>query len=139
LRSSDLVSVWCSKRHAETSQVVVARAQEVAAPGPTFAVRTSTSSQSRAYKEQVRAAVAHADEIPAGGVQLQLAFLIGPVRNWLSLWKPTIDALDPLLGRTRPDRAWHPRDGRIVDLGLHVSIDPSLGHDVLVTIAAASV
>jgi hypothetical protein len=136
LRSQDLVSVWCTKRHAETSRVVVARAQEVAAPEKTFTVRTSASSQTKAYKEQVRAAVAHTAEIRAGGVHLQLAFVVGPQRNWLSLWKPTIDALDPLLGRTRPDRDWHPKDGRIIDLGLHVNVDSSLGHDVLVNIAA---
>lgn len=137
LRSRDLVSVWCTKRNADTSRVIVARAQEVSAPETTFTVRTTASSQSKAYKEQVRSAVAHATEIPAGAVQLQLAFVVGPQRNWLSLWKPTIDALDPLLGRTRPDRDWHPRDGRITDLGLHVDVDASLGHDVLVTIAAA--
>jgi hypothetical protein len=63
-------------------------------------------------------------------VHLQLAFVVGPKRNWPNLWKPTFDALDPLLGRTGPDRDWHPRDGRIVDLGLHVDVDPSLGNDV---------
>ena len=45
--------------------------------------------------------------------------------------------LDPLLGRTREDRDWHPQDGRITDLGLHVTVDASLGHDVLLSIAAA--
>ena len=50
-----------------------------------------------------------AHEIPTGAVRLQLAFVVGPQRNWLSLWKPTIDALDPLLGRTRADRDWHPK------------------------------
>jgi hypothetical protein len=84
----------------------------------------------------VRDAVAHATEIPSGPVQLQLAFVVGPYRNWLNLWKPTIDALDLLLGRTRADRDWHPRDGRITNLGLHVDIDQSLGHDVVVSIAA---
>ena len=140
LGSKDLVSVWCTKRHAEISRVVAARAQEVPAPPKTFTVRTNASSQTTAYKEQVRAAVAaQAAEIRAGGVQLQLAFVVGPQRNWLNLWKPTIDALDPLLGRTRPDRDWHPKDGRIVDLGLHVNVDSSLGHDVLVKIAAVHV
>lgn len=136
LRNQDLVSVWCTKQHAETSRVLVVRAQEVAAPETTFAVRANASSQTKAYKEQVRSAVAHATELPPGGVHLQLAFVVGPRRNWLNLWKPTIDALDPLLGRTRPDRDWHPNDGRITDLGLHVNVDSSLGHDVLVTIAA---
>lgn len=138
LRNQDLVSVWCTKRHADSSRVVVARAQGAAAPATTFSVRTTASSETKAYKEQVRASVAHAGEIHDRAVCLQLAFTVGPQRNWLSLWKPTIDALDPLLGRTRADRAWHPRDGRIVDLGLHVEVDPSLGHEIVVAIAATA-
>lgn len=136
LRSHDLVSVWCTKQHAETSRVLVDRAQEVAAPETSFTVRTNASAQTKGYKEQVRCAVAQATELPPGGVHLQLAFVVGPHRNWLNLWKPTIDALDPLLGRTRPDQDWHPKDGRITDLGLHVIVDSSLVHDVLVTITA---
>jgi hypothetical protein len=108
LSTEHLVSVWCSKRHALTSRMVVVPAQEVPAPEGTFTVRTTASSQTKAYKEQVRGAVLDAHEIPAGGVRLQIAFVLGPHRNWLSLWKPTIDALDPLLGRTRADRDWHP-------------------------------
>lgn len=136
LRSERLVSVWCTKRHADTSRVLVAPAHEIPAPESTYTVRTTASSQTKAYKEQVRAAVVGAAEISAGALQLQLAFVVGPQRNWLSLWKPTIDALDPLLGRTRADRDWHPKDGRITDLGLHLTVDPSIGHDVVVTIAA---
>jgi hypothetical protein len=34
LRNRDLVSVWCAKRHAETSIVMVARAQPAARPSP---------------------------------------------------------------------------------------------------------
>src|SRR3546814_6379419 len=56
--------------------------------------------------------VSSASEIAPGPVQLQLGYVVGPQRNWTSLWKPTIDALDPLLGRTREDRDWHPKDGR---------------------------
>lgn len=137
LRNADLVTVWCTKRHAETSRVVVAPAHETTGPDTTYTVRTTTSASTTAYKEQVRSAVVDAAVIPAGAVQLQLAFAVGPQRNWLTLWKPTIDALDPLLGRTREDRDWHPLDGRITDLGLHVTVDPSLGHDVLLSIAAA--
>lgn len=80
--------------------------------------------------------MADGHEIPGDGVQIQIALVVGPLRNWLGLWKPTIDALDPLLGRTRVDRDWHPKDGRITDLGLHVAVDPSLGHDVVVAVAA---
>jgi hypothetical protein len=53
-----------------------------------------------------------APELPAGPVRLELAFVVGG-GNWLNLWKQTIDSLDPLLGRTYPERAWHPLDGRI--------------------------
>ena len=137
LRNEDLVAVWCTKRHAETSRVLAAPAHETTGPGTTYTVRTTASTSTTAYKEQVRSAVAHAAEIPTGPVQLQLAFVVGPQRNWLTLWKPTIDALDPLLGRTREDRDWHPQDGRITDLGLHVTVDASLGHDVLLSITAA--
>lgn len=137
LRTADLVSVWCTKSHANTSRVLIVPAREVSAPGETFTARTTVSAQTEAYKEQVRAAVADTSEIAPGAVRLQLAFVVGPHRNWLTLWKPTIDALDPLLGRTREDRDWHPKDGRITDLALHVHADPSLGHDVVVSIAAA--
>jgi hypothetical protein len=136
LRNEDLVSVWCTKRHAGTSRVLVAPAHETPGPSTTYTVRTTASAQTKAYKEKVRSAVARASEIHAGAVQLQLSFVVGPRRNWLALWKPTIDALDPLLGRTRDDRDWHPKDGRITDLGLHVDVDPSLGHDVVISIAA---
>lgn len=138
LRNKDLVAVWCTKQHADRSRVLVAPARETAGPSGTYTVRTTASAQTTAYKEQVRSAVVGAAAIPSGAVQLQLAFAVGPQRNWLTLWKPTIDALDPLLGRTREDRDWHPQDGRITDLGLHVTVDPSLGHDVLVSIAAAA-
>lgn len=136
LRSEHLVSVWCTKRHAEASRVLVAPAHETPGPRRVYTARTTASAQTKAYKEQIRTAVAHASELPAGAVQMQIAFVVGPQRNWLTLWKPTIDALDPVLGRTRDDRDWHPKDGRITDLGLHVTVDPSLGHDVQVNIAA---
>lgn len=136
LRTDELVSVWCTKRHATTSYVLVAPARETGPPPAVFTVRTTASSETPAYKEQVRAAVLGAPELPVGPVQLQVSFAVGPRRNWLNLWKPTIDALDPLLGATRPGRAWHPKDGRITNLGLHLSTDPVLGNEVLLAIAA---
>jgi hypothetical protein len=136
LRTEQLVSVWCTKRYADTSTVRVAAARETAAPAEVLNVRTTASSQTTAYKEQVRSAVVEAAEIPGGAVWLQLSFAVSPRRNWLNLWKPTIDALDPLLGRTHEERDWHPKDGRITDLGLHVTTDPTLGNDIVVCIAA---
>lgn len=82
-------------------------------------------------------AIAGSAELPAGPVRLELAFVVGPSRNWLNLWKQTIDALDPILGRTYPGRAWHPLDGRITELGMHLTVDPAARYDVVVGIAAA--
>ncbi|KMO66835.1 hypothetical protein MCHUDSM44219_05709 [Mycolicibacterium chubuense] len=67
---------------------------------------------------------------------MELSFVIGN-RGWLGLWKPTIDALDPILGRTYPDNPYHPLDGRITELGMHLTVDRALGYDVLIGITAA--
>lgn len=132
-----LVSVWCSKRHAASSHVVIAPAHLSSSPTGAVQLRTTVSTATTAYKKQVRDGVNDVPELADGPVRLQIAFTVGPTRNWLNLWKPTIDALDPLLGRSHPDRDWHPRDGRIVDLGLHLRIDPSLKFDIELSIAAA--
>lgn len=137
LRDAGLVSVWCTKEHGERSSVRIEAARQVPAPSTGVLVAKTTASASTVfYKEQVRAAVAGATEIPAGPVRLELAFVVGPRRNWVNLWKQTIDSLDPILGRTNPDRAWHPRDGRITELGMHVTVDPAAGNEIVVGIAA---
>lgn len=134
LRDENLVCVWCTKRHAAVSRVGIARAEPAPPPVSTYSARTTASAESRVYKEQIRASLAGAEEIPDGPVTLQISFTVGPGRNWLNLWKPTIDALDPLLGRAREVRDWHPRDDRITALGLHLTMDETLGNDVLLQI-----
>ena len=85
------------------SFVRIESAREMPAPSTDVLVaRTTASASTLAYKEQIYAAVAGAAELPAGPVRLELAFVVGPGRNWLNLWKPTIDSLDPLLGRYSP-------------------------------------
>ena len=101
LKDAGLVSVWCTKQHGEHSFVRIEPAREVQPPSTDVLVaRTTASASTVAYKEQIHAAVAGAAELPAGPVRLELAFVVGPGRNWLNLWKQTIDSLDPLLGRT---------------------------------------
>jgi hypothetical protein len=73
-----------------------------------------------------------------GAVALHLSFTAGPTRNWLNLWKPTIDALERILGRASPQLRWHPRDGRIVELGLHFRRDSAIGNDVTIAIGATT-
>lgn len=139
LRDAGLVSVWCTKQHSERSFVGIEAAQKVHRPSTGVLIAQPTASASTAdYKEQVHAAVAKAPELPPGPVRLELSFVVGPGRNWLNLWKQTIDSLDPLLGRTYPDRPWHPRDGRITELGMHVKVEPNFGHRVVVGIAATA-
>jgi hypothetical protein len=138
LRDARLVSVWCTKQHSERSFVGIEAAVKVSGPSAGLVIaRPIASASTVAYKEQIRAAVAQSGELPPGPVKLELSFVVGPGRNWLNLWKQTIDSLDPLLGRTYPDRAWHPRDGRITELGMHVRVAPDLGHRIVVGIAAS--
>jgi hypothetical protein len=138
LKGPSLVSVWCTKQHNERSLVRTEPASEKPLPSTDVLIaRTTASASTLAYKEQIRAAVAGTPELPAGPIRLELAFVVGPRRNWLNLWKQTIDSLDPILGRTYPDRAWHPRDGRITELGMHLTVDPALRYEVVIGIAAA--
>ena len=138
LKDPGLVSVWCTKQHSEQSFVRIQAAREMPPPSTDVLVARTTASYTKpAYKEQIHTAVAGPAELPTGPVRLELAFVVGPGRNWLTLWKPTIDSLDPLLGRDPSDRAWHPLDGRITELGMHLTVDPALRHDVVVGIAAA--
>lgn len=134
------VSVWCTKQHADTSFI---RAELAIPTGSlptdhTATVRTTASGSSTVYKKQIHDQLADAVQLPEGPLTLQLAYVVGRRRNWLNLWKPTIDALDRLLGRTRPGRDWHPLDGRITELGLHCRMDDSTGNDFLIAIAASS-
>lgn len=133
-----LVSAWCTKQHGGESFVRIESARAAERPSAGVLV-ARTSPPAAGYKAQIRAAVAAAAEVPPGPVRLELSFVVGPGRNWLNLWKPTIDALDPLLGRTRPDRDWHPLDGRITELGLHLRVDPAEVHDVTVEVSASAV
>ena len=95
------MSVWCTKQHSEKSYVRIEAARETGPPPVDVIVATPTASYGKPgglYKEQVRTAVADVPELPAGPVRLELAFVVGFTMNYLNLWKPTIDALGPLLG-----------------------------------------
>ncbi|MGC4806822.1 hypothetical protein [Micromonospora sp. DT233] len=131
-------SVWARKRHAPTSSVAVGAAERIPDPGGTysFQVRTTASSASTAYKQQIRSQISMERPLPEGGVALQLAFVVGPRRAWSNLWKATIDALGPILGRDPGAHEWNIRDGRITDLGLHCSVDPAMGDHVDIAIRA---
>lgn len=137
LSDGKLVSVWCTKRSGGHSAVRIEAAREVPAPSTGVLLATTTASwDGPAAKEQIRSALAGVLELPDGPVGLELAFTVGPSRNWLNLWKPTIDSLGTLLGHEQPFRSWNPRDGRITELGMHLDVDPILRYEVVIGIAA---
>lgn len=135
-----VVSVWATKQYAAESYIGAAPAVAVQAPSDGFGrqVRTTASASTTAYNVETANQLGDAAPLPRGPVALQLAFAVGTRRNWLNLWKPSIDALDRLLGRTIATRLWHPQDGRITELALHRTIDESLGNDVIINVVARS-
>ena len=140
LKDERLVSVWCTKKHNDQSYVRIEAARQTAPPLVDVVVATPTASYSKPgglYKRQVRAAVAELPQIPAGPVRLELAFVVGHTMNYLNLWKPTIDALGPLLGSDNSGREWSPDDGRITELGMHVSVNTMSPYGVAIGIAAS--
>lgn len=129
------VSAWATKGHGASW----IRVGPVAAPlGPpegwTSAgpVETTSSTQRSAWKAEV---AAHLSAAAARHVALevQVAFVVHPRRNWTLLWKPTIDAMAAILG-SRSGVPYHPDDDRNVRLGLHRRDNPDLGDRVRLAI-----
>lgn len=140
--TATIASVWSSKQTAAASFVGVDAATPIIpADDASYQadIHTTASGSTEAYKRAIQARLLDAAELPDGAVSLEIAFVVGPRRNWLNLWKPTIDALEPLLGQTRPGRPWNPKDGRITLLGLHRTIDPSHGNDLGICLRANSI
>lgn len=124
LTGREFAAVWANKAHGPDSFLTVETAMPDQTPGSfavarLFDVAVDTSAQTPAFKRQVHDQLIDVEELPDGPVSLHLAFEVGRSRNWVNLWKPTIDTLDPILGRSHAVRDWHPRDGRIVELALH--------------------
>jgi hypothetical protein len=68
--------------------------------------------------------------VPPGPARVRVAWRCASRRNWCTLWKPTGDAMGPVLGCANPQRPYHLEDDRIIDLEFHRNIDDTLGHDV---------
>lgn len=100
---------------------------------PVMQVRARGHPEAPDWMEQVSdacAAAVDSDELGTEAVRLDLTFAVSSLRNWTNLWKPTIDALGPLLGTHSSEAPWASRDDRIVDIGLHRITDNSLDHDI---------
>lgn len=134
-----VVSVWGAKRYAEETTLRIEPARARPEPDDVVVLRATASGDRDAFKAGFRARIHELvphQPLPDGPVTLELAFAVGPSRNWLDLWWSTVDGLGPLLGRSAAAPEWHPRDGRIVDLGLHLTVSPELGDEVVVAVRA---
>jgi len=107
-----LVTAWATKQHHTDSLIrlepaLPAQVSTFPTGGHAYSctVRTTASPGSTGYKQQIHDQLRHPQVLPEGPMTVQLAFAVGPRRNWLNLWKPTIDALGTLLGPSRP-RSW---------------------------------
>ena len=130
------VAAWGSKNAGTVSRLAVGAPTEISraalADWAHARVTTTVSPSTEAWKQQIADQVASAPPLPArGGAALIVSFKVGPGRAWHNLWKPAIDALGHVLGLSG-SRRWHPRDGRIVELGLSSQLDPSLGWNVVI-------
>jgi hypothetical protein len=89
------------------------------------------SASGKDWKCQIRDQVATRCQVaPDGPLEMQISYRVGPGRRWNNIWKQSIDALSTILGLVRPENPFHPLDGRLIRLGLHHTLAPSLGFDV---------
>ena len=123
----------CGRKICGLSSLAVGRAQPHSARAAAqFSARMAGPCERAEWKQQLHDRLAaQAATIDPGPAGLTIALTTGPGRNWASLWKPVIDAFGPVLGED-PARPFHPRDDRLVSLGLHHTIDTGIAHDVII-------
>jgi hypothetical protein len=127
-----VAAIFGRKIHGPSSLAVAPAQPDTAGTTPQFSARMTGSYERRQWKQQLHDRLAlQAATIDPGPVGLTIALTTGPGRNWASLCKPLIDAFGPMLGED-PTRPFHPRDDRIVSLGLHHTIDTAIAHDVII-------
>jgi hypothetical protein len=99
-----------------------------------FAINAGSGASASPWKKRIRNALAATEStvLPPGPVKVRLAWQCSASRNWSGLWKPTGDAMAPVLGAADNSRPFNLDDDRIVELELHRNVDDSLGHDVMV-------
>lgn len=100
---------------------------------PMFIARITGSYTQKEWKHTLRDQLLRAKVSPAepGPVAINIAMTTGTGRNWANLWKPLLDSFGPVLGE-HVGHPFHPYDDRIVNLGLHHSVDTGIGHDVII-------
>lgn len=105
--------------------------------------RPGSGNQKPAWKERIWQSLRAASLRPMspGDVDVHLAWHCSSgqnwyqPRNWSTLWKPTGDAMGPILGPVHAQdpsnrSRFNPDDHRIVSLGLHLNVDEEMDYDV---------
>jgi hypothetical protein len=99
-----------------------------------LATNAGKSPTLKSWKERLNEYVASSgvEVIPDGKtIEFHMAWRCSTRRNWVWLWKPTGDALSPILGYSGDNR-FNPNDDRITSLTFHRFDDNSLGNDIYV-------
>lgn len=97
-------------------------------------ISTQSSPARSAWKAEVAAQVARQPSAETRApLELQLSFRLSARRNWPVVWKPALDALGGILGNDS-NRLWHPRDDRIVRLGLHRALDEGIAWGIRIMV-----
>lgn len=135
--ASRFVAVFGEKRHGASllgTQGADERGVENMSEWESATVLTTVAAQSKSWKEEVAAQLSEHSVVPDGGVDVHVSFRVSPRRNWATLWKPAIDSLGAIVGVEDSRRPFHPRDDRIVRLGLHCMSDSAIGDAVAMRI-----
>ncbi|MEX1230505.1 MAG: hypothetical protein WEB58_09705 [Planctomycetaceae bacterium] len=97
-----------------------------------FALNAGSGASLSSWKQNIHDVLSaqNSTKLPSGPVRVRLAFSCSTRRNWTTLWKPTGDAMGPVLGLAHPGQPFNPSDDRIVDLQLHLNIKNELQNNV---------
>jgi hypothetical protein len=131
------VAVFGYKRHQDHSTLAIGPTTHVEPDRePDLVVNPFGRYDIPEWQEQIRVACRRAgglDPTGVGPVRLVVSWELTRGRTWTELWKPTIDALGPLLGTEARSSRPHgeARDGRITEVALHQTVtrvSENLGH-----------
>jgi hypothetical protein len=123
------VLVSATKRVGGGSQLLIGMAELISmdtdlASWSHFSCAAGNRADASPWKIGLRTALAaeHPQVLPPGSVAVQLAWRCSQRRSWMQLWKPTGDAMGPVLGEPDPRNPFNPADDRIGFLQLHRNV-----------------
>lgn len=106
-------------------------------PWVSMGLDAGSGSSQKPWKEGIRHALATANVelLAPGPVSVSLSWRCRRETNWVNLWKPTGDAMGPVLGESDPRNPFNVADDRIVELLLHRDVDSGVGRQIHIGLA----